>query len=166
MKFMNRVSMTKIKGNYGYIGDLHYQAHLISQCLNPANAEHATKLLLETAAAETKLGKVNDRTVYAGMGLCQFDKRPFYNVRARAQKYRKKILECFGIDIDLVEWEHLRYNPFLSLLFCRLYYLLIPKPIPVTLKGRAKYWKKYYNSYLGKGTTKHYVLMSKAVIAT
>jgi len=149
------------RGNYGYLGDLEEQARLISECLNQKNAKYATALLLETAAAETHLGKVWDGTVYAGMGLCQFDRKPFYYVRSRSKMYRKKILECFGIDINRVEWEHLRYNPFLSLLFCRLYYLNIPKPIPTTLEKRARYWKKYYNSYFGKGTVSHYISSAK-----
>ena len=150
-----------MKGNYGYLGDLEEQARLISSVINSKNVEEATKLLLETAAAETALGSTYDRTIYAGMGLCQFDKKPFYYIRDRSNFLRDKIKRSLGIDINLVEWEHLRYNPFLSLLFCRLYYYLIPKPIPRTLKGRAKYWKRYYNTYLGKGTPSHYIKMAE-----
>ncbi len=149
-----------ILGNYGYIGNLREQAKIVSMAINPFNVDYAVALLLETAAAETALGTIVDKTVYAGMGLCQFDRKPFYYVRDKSMKYRKNIIEKIKIDLTLVEWEDLRYNPFLSLLFCRLYYFHIPKPIPTTIKGRAKYWKKYYNTYLGKGTIKHYIKMS------
>jgi len=146
-----------IEGNYGYLGDLKKQANIISETLNPNNASRATVLLLATAAVETSLGKVTDKTLYAGMGLCQFDKIPFYRVRDKSMKHRKKILKNLHIDIRLVEWEDLRYNPFLSLLFCRLYYLQVSEPIPNLPVEMAHYWKKYYNTYLGKGKIKHFV---------
>lgn len=145
--------------NFGWIKSIDAQAQAVVDCLG--GGEKAKRLLLETASAETALGKIYDRTVYAGMGICQFDKAPFYRIKKASQKYRDKILRELGVDIKLVEWEHLRYDAFVSLIFCRLYYLLIPKPIPKTLEGRAKYWKKYYNTYLGKGTPEHYIKMTK-----
>ena len=43
------------------------------------------------------------------------------------------------------------------MIFARLKYILIPETIPTTIEGRAKYWKKFYNSVDGKGTLDHYV---------
>ena len=154
--------MKNYKGNYGYLGNLKQQAKDIVDCLG--GGDKAISLLLETAAVETHAGVIKDRTIYAGMGLTQFDKLPFYNIKKRGMRFRKKILKCFGIDISLVKWEHLRYNPFLSLLFTRIYYLLIRESIPQTEEKRAKYWKKYYNSYLGKGTIAHYLDSIKYVL--
>ena len=144
--------------NYGIVDFVEEEAKKVVRCLG--GGDNAIKLILETATSETALGHLEDKTVYAGMGICQFDKKPFYLVRRRAvKKYRKKILSELGVDLKLVEWEHLRYNSFLSLLFCRLYYKFIPRPIPESVEGRAKYWKKYYNTYLGKGTVGHYLAM-------
>lgn len=149
--------MERIKGNYGWTQDVYSQARAVVNCLGGGEVAYA--LILETATAETGLGKITDGTVYAGMGLCQFDKIPFYRIRDVSMKFRDKIKSELKVDIKLIKWEELRYNPFLSLLFCRLYYLAVRSPNPTTLDGRAKYWKKYYNSYLGKGTPEHYIKM-------
>lgn len=74
---------------------------------------------------------------------------------------KDKIITDLGVDISLVEWEHLRYNPYLSLIFTRLLYRLVKESIPSTIEERAKYWKKYYNTELGKGTPEHYLEMNK-----
>ena len=145
---------------YGLIDEEHaYKCiKVICDCLGYGANENADKLLLETAKAETLLGKAKDNTpLKAGCGLCQFDPMPFEDVKKRSLKYRDKILEEMKIDIKLVEYEWLAYNPLLSFLFCRLKYKLIPEPIPETIEGRARYWKKYYNSVLGKGTIYHYL---------
>ncbi len=150
--------------NYGYIGCIGEQARLVCDVIKKSNAFDAARLILATAAAETGMGKIEDKSIYAGMGICQIDKVPFYRVRDKTDKrVKEKIKENLGIDVDLVEWEHLRYNLFLSLLFCRLYYLLVPKKIPHKIEDMAKYWKKYYNTYLGKGTTEHFMAAVESV---
>jgi len=45
----------------------------------------------------------------------------------------------------------------LACLMARLHYLRIPKPIPDSISDQAKYWKKYYNTSLGKGTVEGYL---------
>jgi len=76
-------------------------------------------------------------------------------------RYRNKIKADLGIDIQLVNWDDLRYNPTLCLLFTRIFYLLRKPKIPTTIEGRAAYWKKWYNTRLGKGTVEHYLEMNK-----
>ena len=147
--------------NFGYIGNLLAEAKVIVDCLGGGN--DALFLILETASVESKLGGVNDRSLHVGMGICQFDRFPFYDHKRRSMRFRKKIVEELGVDIKLIEWEDLRYNSFLSLLFCRLFYLNIQKPIPSSVEDRAGYWKKYYNTFLGKGTIEHYLIASTLV---
>tara|TARA_Y100000401_G_C8251995_1_gene188665 strand:+ start:291 stop:755 length:465 start_codon:yes stop_codon:yes gene_type:complete len=40
---------------------------------------------------------------------------------------------------------------------CRLHYRRIPSKLPSSLKGQAKYWKKYYNSSAGRGTVEDFL---------
>lgn len=135
---------------------------VVCDSLGYGKNKNADKLLLETAKAETLLGKAKDTTLTkAGCGLCQFDKEPFEDVKERVMKYRYIILDKMKIDIQIVEYEWLTYNPLLSFLFCRLKYRLIPEEIPTTLEGRARYWKKYYNSILGAGDIYHYLQVNK-----
>lgn len=48
-------------------------------------------------------------------------------------------------------------NDYIGVLFSRLHYLRVPAAIPTDLAGQAKYWKAYYNSYLGAGTPEQYI---------
>jgi len=150
---------------YGLI----YQSHLedivkeVCKCLGYGGNSNADKLLLETAGAETLKGDIKDPTEYAGMGITQFDKMPFYDVKDRVRESDKeKILKHFDIDLDLVEWEHIRYNPLLSMIFTRLKYKKVPESVPRTIEQRASYWKKYYNTAAGKGTAEHYLKANRA----
>ena len=152
MKKENNIS------NYGWTKNIKEQTKEIVEALG--GGDNAYNLILETVTVETALGKINDRTIYAGMGICQFDKVPFQRIKDKSMRFRKLILRKLGVDIKLVQWEHLRYNTFLSLLFCRLYYIAVQDEIPATIEDRARYWKKYYNSYLGKGTPEHYLEMA------
>lgn len=126
----------------------------------------AVLLICETAVAETGLGIFPDKTRgSAGRGLCQVDPIGFEDVIARARQS----------DVDAVEREFdirlrsrvagdrcatladLDYSPLLSLIICRLHYKLRQEPLPQNLAGRARYWKKYYNTSAGAGTEKDYI---------
>lgn len=133
-------------------------AIVVCDVLGHGKNKKAVKLLLETAGAETGKGTVKDNTLYAGMGITQFDKVPFYDVKDRCRQSDKDLIKTyFDIDIELVEWEHLRYNPLLALIFTRLKYKKVPNEIPDNIEGRAKYWKTFYNTVSGAGTIDHYL---------
>ena len=131
----------------------------ICQVLGNGANESANKLILGTIAAETMLGEYKDPTPFrAGTGICQFDKIAFQDVKARTRKHNTKlILENFNIDIHKVTYDMLEYNPLLSIIFCRLFYKLIPAEIPSDLYLMACYWKRYYNTEQGKGTVEHFI---------
>lgn len=136
----------------------------VCDCLGYGKNKTAGIFICEILATETQFGDYYDRTLYAGMGIAQFDKRPFNDVKKRTRTHNKlKVQKELGIDIDLVKWEDLRYNVLLSVLFARLKLLLIPDHIPVIIELRSDYWKKYYNSYAGKGTTEDYMLASESL---
>ena len=43
-----------------------------------------------------------------------------------------------------------------QIVFCRLHYWRVPKPLPRTLEEQAIQWKQYYNTAKGKGTPEHF----------
>jgi len=51
----------------------------------------------------------------------------------------------------------LEINISYAIIMCRLKYRRVPKKLPKTVKGMANYWKKYYNSDLGKGDPKEFI---------
>ena len=158
--------------NYGVINlkRIDEDAQMICDCIGLGKYGTAKQMIIETAIAETGLGQIEDKTVDAGMGITQFDDKPFQDIRDRSIKLRDKILKELHIDISLVEWDDLRYNQFLALLFTRLLYWLAARkvndkyvsiPIPQTIEERAEYWKEFYNTKLGKGTVEHYLEMNR-----
>ena len=150
--------------NYGFINDelALEMANKICDCIGHGKNNSAVNMIIETAVVETGLGRIEDKTpTGAGLGITQFDKIPFDDIRDRSWKLREKILKDLKVDISLVKWEELKYNPFLSLLFTRLHYWLKGDPIPKTIEERAAYWKLHYNTKLGKGTVEHYLEMNR-----
>ena len=144
--------------NYGLTDKSHIYDYVNKVVDALGGGEPAKLLLLETAAAETGFGDARDASWNVGMGLMQFDPIGYTDVLQRTTKATKdKVLSKLGVNVDAVKYEDLRYNPFLSVLFARLKYLLVKSPIPTTLAGRANYWKVYYNSVLGAGTPSYYM---------
>lgn len=125
---------------------------------------NAYNLQMETPCAETQLGTFPDYANESGFGICQFDEIGFNHAKERSMKYQDEIFDKWGINIALVQLIELRYNVFLSLLFCRLFYKSIPDPIPSDREGRAGYWKKWYNTRLGKGTIGHYLKSCQEIL--
>lgn len=131
---------------------------LNAKCVNAYN------LLLETACAETQLGTFPDYTNESGFGICQFDEVGFNHAKERSGKYQDKIYDKWGVNVDIIQLIELRYNVFLSFLFCRLFYKSIPQTIPDTREERAMYWKRHYNTMRGKGSVKHYLVSCENLI--
>lgn len=150
--------------NYGIINlkRINKDAQLICDCIGHGKYGTAKEQIIETAIAETGLGQIEDKTPNsAGMGITQFDKMPFEDVKKRTMKLRPKILADLKVDIATVKWEDLKFDHFKSLLFTRLLYWLKGDPIPATIEERAKYWKLHYNTKAGKGTVEHYLEMNR-----
>lgn len=122
-------------------------------------------IMLETAAQETHLGTLRDPTPYgAGTGIGQADELPFYDMMRRTRaRHVETIQEAFGIEMYDVEWRELECSPLLSFLTMRLHYKLIPDLIPGTVEARAAYWKRFYNTFAGKGTVEDYIKNAKRV---
>jgi hypothetical protein len=119
----------------------------------------ANKLILGTIATETRFGEYRDPTPFrAGSGLCQIDQKTFFDIKARTRKHNKDlILKEFDISIENVTYSMLEYNPLLSVMFCRLFYKLIPEEIENDIKCLSMYWKRYYNTSLGKGNEQQFI---------
>lgn len=128
----------------------------------------AAPLLVETSQQETMLGTFADHYPYgAGVGLCQFDQIAFVDVKRRTRASTAlAIKKHWGINLNLVQHRELAFSPLLSLVFCRLFYRLIPEPIPNSMGERAQYWKRYYNTAKGKGTATDYIYAAKAISFT
>jgi len=147
--------------NYGLVNEQEFHFIVDEIVKHLGNGKNGTvkDLLIETARTETGLGNTEDKTLLsAGVGIMQFDKIGFEDVKERgSRRWKNLIKDKLKVDIDLVTHDMLLYSPFLSVLWARMKYKLIPEQVPDNIYGRAKYWKKYYNTYKGKGTVEHYL---------
>ena len=121
-----------------------------------------SQFLLEIAMAESLLGTHPSTLRYGrgDRGVFQINKVGFAatkNVQSHPGlvKYhaalRKKGIDWDDIVVD--DTNKLVYGA----LAARLFLLTIAAKIPTTRAARAQYWKKYYNTALGKGTAQLYL---------
>lgn len=116
------------------------------------------ELMISTIGQETHLGEYKDPTRYAhGTGLAQIDPSiPFDDIVNRSTRFHKLILQKYNIDIKSLKHRDLEVSPLLSIILCRLKYKLVPAAIPSDSVGQWLYYKKWYNSYLGKATSEEF----------
>jgi hypothetical protein len=66
-----------------------------------------------------------------------------------------KIKKVAGIENFIAE--DLVRNDKLAICMCRVKYFQVKEGLPSDLEGWARYWKKYYNTPLGKGTEEDFI---------
>lgn len=163
--FLEFFQMTKLVCGYGLVSPAQVKqfAQAVCDVLGRGEQNAAVYLLCETAAAETHYGTYRDSTPNgAGRGVCQCDEIPFKDVQQRTRQADVDAVKAaFDFDLRKVEWNDLNLSPLLAMVFARLHYKLKPEAIPLTLVGRAGYWKKYYNTVLGKGTPEEFIARVK-----
>jgi len=121
---------------------------------------NAYNLMMETLATETHLGEYEDTDPNNGMGLPQIDHIKYIDIIENGMEHRKSVWNKWHVDMKLVSYDALRYGGELSIIFMRLGYKRFEEQIPSTGNGRKDYWKKWWNTYKGKGSTNHYLAMS------
>lgn len=121
-------------------------------------SEDAVNLLLGTAAQESDFGEyIRQLGGGPARGIFQIEPETFNYllnyIKSKGILERvKSICNCQNLISDSLE-----YNLKLSIIFCRLRYYVINEALPTDLTGYARYWKKYYNTYLGAGTEEQFI---------
>lgn len=130
----------------------------------------AENLLIGTAAAEGIIGDSMylKQTIGPALGIFQMEPETHRwlvdYLLARSSHFNK-----------LIDWvqhtggftqERLVYDLAYMVLFCRLRYLVVPEKLPDSddLRGLANYWKRHYNTSLGKGTVNGFVMKYQAYV--
>ena len=131
-------------------------------------SDEAVQLILETGVIESnykfirQLGDGPARSFWQIEPATAIDNCQLYLIHRKHYLY--KCAEVSMVDIkhwqnysELLWSEILESNLSAAIIHCRLKYWRVPKRMPNTLEGRAKYWKKYYNSEQGAGTEEKYM---------
>ena len=109
-------------------------------------------LLLETLAVESDFGRhAEQMSGGPALGVFQMEPATQVDIGNNFIRFRPELHWLSGPEYsDLV-------NLYNAVLWCRVHYMRVEAAIPVTRFGRAKYWKKYYNTELGRGTVDDYM---------
>jgi len=81
---------------------------------------------------------------------------PEADVGGNVRRYNEQLKDSYGIDLSQMSYEDLE-QPIIGAAFARAYLLTVPETIPTDLQEQGEYWKKYYNTVLGKGTPARFV---------
>lgn len=137
---------------------------LISQTLKSMElySESAVNLLLGTAAQESGFGTYIRQIRGPARGVFQCEPATELDIWDNYLRYNldlaDRILKVTGVGrpASLHLESHLDYQ----IALCRVHYLRVKAPLPAAddIHGQAAYWKKYYNTAMGRGTVYQYIL--------
>lgn len=135
----------------------HLREYVIKPTLCTLNlySSDAEDLLVGIACAESNCGEfLAQHPSGPALGIYQCEKASAeevlsYLLNRRPDVYKKVMaLSLEGMSLE----DNLRGNLFFATAVARCFFLRFPESIPTTQEGKAEYWKKYYNTHLGKGT--------------
>jgi len=118
----------------------------------------AVELVLGTALQESHLTYIKQLGEGPALGVCQMEPNTHDDIWKNFLTYRN-VLSDAVLDIGGPEPQELIWNLKYSVAMCRVHYRRVRSPLPQAgdVEGQAQYWKTYYNTELGKGTTQEYI---------
>tara|TARA_R100000773_G_C4204229_1_gene105625 strand:+ start:577 stop:1071 length:495 start_codon:yes stop_codon:yes gene_type:complete len=131
-------------------------------------SKEAIQLILETGVVESNYKFIRQLGDGPARSFWQIEPATAIDNCQHYLKHRSHHLhKCAEVSmVDVKYWQNyselmwseiLETNLSAAIIHCRLKYWRVPKRMPNTLEGRAKYWKKYYNSEQGAGTEEKYI---------
>jgi hypothetical protein len=132
---------------------------LIQRVLQPHDlwSQVAEDLLMGTAAQESRLGKYIAQISGPAKGIFQMEpatEKDLWNYISR-----KDLTDLVGSTSGVFAPNllHLEGNLIYQIVIARIFYRRVKEAIPEGLVPQAKYYKKYWNTELGKATVDQYV---------
>tara|TARA_Y100001938_G_scaffold19324_1_gene24048 strand:+ start:700 stop:1149 length:450 start_codon:yes stop_codon:yes gene_type:complete len=126
-------------------------------------SDNAEDLIFETGNAETGYRHLEQMGGGPAVGFFQIEGWVIKDCWDNYIVFRKPLIEfakSLGFNEEDMEFS-VTSNIALQVFFARICYRRKPGSIPETMEDRASYWKKHYNTPLGKGTPEHYLKANK-----
>ena len=127
-------------------------------------SDDAHAMIMRTGMAESGFRALAQEGGPA-IGFFQIEPATLGDTMENYVMYRPELkTKLYALGFDDVDSEiRLMSNIALQAAFCRLKYRRDSKPLPKwdDIEGQAKYWKRIYNSHLGKGTVEHFLEANK-----
>ncbi len=130
-------------------------------------SEDAVNLLMGTAAQESHLGKYR-KQIGGGpaLGIFQMEPSTFNDIVSNYLRYKPELVAKIErvARVSRFKAEDIENNDLLAICMARVHYLRVKKAIPDNLEGWATYWKRYYNTPLGKGKEEEFIANYKKYV--
>ena len=124
-------------------------------------SEDASELVYRTGMAESSYNHLSQMNDGPAIGFWQCEPKTMLDIMDNYVSFRKNIEEkIYNLGYNKEEPKmSLVSNVSLQVAFCRLKYRRDKHPIPKkeNIEEQAKYWKRIYNTHLGKGTIEHFI---------
>ena len=122
-------------------------------------SESAAKLVLYTAMVESRLVYLKQLGNGPALGLFQMEPATHKDIWLNYLKYQPILHDKLKKISYSSNPEQLVYNLKYAAAMCRIHYRRVREPLPDKndLEGMGRYWKKYYNTYLGKGSVAGFI---------
>lgn len=121
-------------------------------------SEDSVNLLMGTAAQESRFKYIQQLGGGPAKGYFQMEPATYRDHMQWLVRYKKKlsgkILKVSGVENYDANY---LYSAVHAICMARIHYLRKPTVLPDNLEGYAYYYKKHYNTYLGKATTKEFI---------
>lgn len=144
------------------IDPIHLRTYVIRPVLKDLGlwSEAAEKLLLGTACQESQCGRWL-RQIGEGpaVGIYQMEPATHDDIWNNFLDHRQAIARKVKLTVCGLapSAEQMAGNLIYATAMCRVHYLRVPDAIPPTLAEQAVYWKRFYNTELGKGRVEDYI---------
>lgn len=125
------------------------------------HGDNVNVLMNGTIAQESHLGKYRKQINGEALGISQIERPTFNFVYKRYELLFKTLFPDLEITFEMLE-----HNDPLAIIIARLKYWTIIEALPDAnnLPKIAAYWKKYYNTPLGKGTEEQFIENYNALV--
>ena len=142
---------------------------LITSVLKELNlySGDSVNLLMGTAAQESHLGKYRKQLGGGpALGIFQMEPATFNDIVNNYLRYKPELASRIErvARISRFKAEDIENNDLLAICMARVHYLRVKEAIPSDLEGWARYWKRYYNTPLGKGTEEEFIANYKRLV--
>lgn len=125
------------------------------------NNLQAEKLVMGTAAQESKLKYLRQLGHGPALGLWQMESATHNDIWNNYIRYRpsleSNVRSLIGSQTGIPTPLLMVGNLYYACAMCRVHYLRDSAPLPTTLEGMAKTWKRVYNTHKGKGTVEEFI---------
>ena len=119
----------------------------------------AEDLILGTCAVESRMGHYLVQVGGPALGICQMEPVTHDDIWENYLAYKHRLADVVESLVVQPVARALVFDLRYAVAMCRVHYLRCPEALPKhgDVNGYGAYWKKYYNTPLGKGSVQKFV---------